>query len=124
MPKQEDHRLESAMGRMLQIGVTAAAFIVLAGGGIYLRSFTGTIPDYERFHGAPSAYESIPGILIGASRLDGQSLIQFGILLLIATPICRVIFGVVGFSMLRDRFYAATSMVVLVILLLSFLTRR
>jgi uncharacterized membrane protein len=109
---------------MLQIGVTAAALIVLIGGGIYLRHFTGPMPDYQRFHGAPSSYESVPGILMGASRFDSQSLIQFGILLLIATPICRVIFGVVGFSLMKDRFYAATSTIVLVILLLSFLTRR
>jgi uncharacterized membrane protein len=50
--------------------------------------------------------------------------IAFGILLLIATPGCRVLFGVVGFSILRDRFYAAVSVIVLVILVLSFGTRR
>jgi uncharacterized membrane protein len=41
--------------------------------------------------------------LAGVSSFDSQSLIELGILLLIATPVCRVIFGVVGFSLLRDR---------------------
>lgn len=112
------------MGRMLQIGVTVAAIVVLVGGVLYLKQFTGPMPDYQRFHGAPTAYESVRGILDGLGSLDSQSLIAFGILLLIATPICRVIFGVVGFSLLRDRFYAAVSVTVLIILMLSLFSRR
>lgn len=112
------------MGRMLQIGVTVAAIVVLVGGVLYLKQFTGPMPDYQRFHGAPTAYESVHGILDGLGSLDSQSLIAFGILLLIATPICRVISGVVGFSLLRDRFYAAVSVTVLIILMLSLFSRR
>lgn len=121
---REDQRPEIAMGRMLQIGVTLAALVVLAGGVLYLRQSTGPIPDYARFHGAPVAYESVRGILRGVCHFDSGSVIAFGILLLIATPGCRVLFGVVGFSILRDRFYAAVSVIVLVILVLSFGTRR
>jgi uncharacterized membrane protein len=124
VPYREDQRLEAAMGRMLQIGVTAAALVVLVGGALYLRQFTGRIPDYKQFHGAPAAYESVHGILLGACHFDSGSVIALGILLLIATPACRVIFGVVGFSILRDRFYVAVSVIVLVILVLSFCTRR
>ena len=124
MSVREDRRLEIAMGRMLQVGVTIAAFVVLVGGVLYLKQFTGPMPDYQRFRGAPAAYESIRGILRDIGSLRSQSLIAFGILLLIATPILRVIFGVVGFSFLRDRFYAAVSVVVLIILILSFVSRR
>ncbi len=112
------------MGRMLQIGVTVAAMVVLVGSVLYLKHSTGPMPDYQRFHGAPIAYESVRGILIGLGSFDSQSLIAFGILLLIATPICRVIFGVVGFTLLRDRFYAAVSVTVLIILMLSLFSRR
>jgi len=112
------------MGRMLQFGVTVAALVVLVGGGLYLRQFTGHIPDYRRFQGAPAAYESVHGILGGVRHCDSGSVIALGILLLIATPACRVLFGVVGFSILRDRFYTAVSVIVLVILALSFCTRR
>ena len=121
---REDQRLDIAMGRMLQIGVTVAALVVLIGGALYLRQFTGPIPDYERFHGAPAAYESIRGVLLGVCHFDSGSVIALGILLLIATPISRVLFGLIGFSLLRDRFYAAVSAVVLIILTLSFCTRR
>ena len=47
-----------------------------------------------------------------------------GILLLIATPVCRVIFGVVGFALLRDKLYTAVSLIVLAVLVFSFVTGR
>ena len=119
-----EHGLEQAMGRMLQIGVTVAALVVLAGGIVYLLQFGGARPDYQHFLGAPAALETVSGIVAGAMRFDAQSVIGFGILLLIATPICRVIFGVVGFAMLRDRVYTVVSAVVLVILLYSFVAKR
>jgi uncharacterized membrane protein len=119
-----DQGLEMAMGRMLQIGVTVAALVVLVGGILYLKQFGGERPDYQHFHGAPAGLVSVHGILSGLMHFDTRSVIAFGILLLIATPICRVIFGVVGFALLKDRFYARVSMVVLAILLVSFFLRR
>lgn len=124
MSSQQNQRLEIAMGRMLQIGVTVAALVVLLGGVLYLKQFSGPIPDYRQFHAAPGGYETVHGILAGVSSFDSQSLIELGILLPIATPVCRVIFGVVGFSLLRDRLYATVSVIVLIILILSFVTRR
>ena len=119
-----DQRLEIAMGNMLRIGVTVAALVVLAGGILYLAQSGGPPPDYTHFHGAPAGSEHISGILAGVLKLDSKSLIESGILLLIATPIGRVLMGVVGFSLMKDRFYAAISAVVLAILLLSFVTKR
>lgn len=123
MPKT-DHRLEIAMGHMLRVGVTVAAFVVLAGGVLYLFQAQGTPPDYQHFHGAPATYEHIASIVSGALHFDSRSLIEFGILLLIATPIGRVIFGVVGFALLKDRLYAVISLIVLIVLLGSFFTKR
>ena len=94
MQAEKDHGLEMAMGRMLQIGVTVAALVVLAGGILYLVQSGGTRADYQHFQGAPAALETVSGIVSGAVRMDPQSLIGLGILLLIATPICRVVFGV------------------------------
>jgi uncharacterized membrane protein len=121
---RKDQRLEIAMGYMLRMGVTVAALVVLAGGILYLKQFHGLIPDYRHFHSAPAAYESVGSIFAGVRRLNSRSWIAFGILLLIATPICRVIFGVVGFSLERDYIYAAVSTIVLAILLTSLCARR
>jgi uncharacterized membrane protein len=124
MAADSDQRLEVAMGRMLQIGVTVAALVVAAGGILYLIQQGGARPEYSHFHGVPEGLNSVGGILSGLGHMNAQTLIAFGILLLIATPICRVILGVVGFAVLRDRFYAAVSTVVLAILLCSFLFSR
>ena len=124
MAANGDQRLEAAMGRMLQIGVTVAALVVAAGGVLYLIQQGGARPDYAHFHGVPEGLNSVGGILGGLGHMNAATLIAFGILLLIATPICRVILGVVGFALLRDRFYAGVSTVVLAILLCSFLFSR
>ncbi len=124
MQAEDDHGLEIAMGRMLQIGVTVAALVVLVGGILYLAQFGGSRPDYGHFRGAPTAVETIHGIVADARSMDARGIIALGMLLLLATPVCRVIFGVVGFAMLRDRFYTAVSAVVLAILLFSFFSKR
>lgn len=119
-----DQRLEIAMGQMLRIGVTVAALVVLTGGILYLLQASGPLPDYSHFHRAAAVGEHFGSIFSGALHFESKSLIEFGILLLIATPICRVVFGVVGFSLLKDWLYAGVSTIVLTILLLSFFTRR
>ncbi len=112
------------MGRMLQIGVTVAALVVLIGGVLYLAQNGGSLRDYEHFHAATPATTTIRGIVASAAHLDPRGIMGFGILLLIATPVCRVIFGVVGFAVLRDRLYTVVSLIVLGVLLFSFLAKR
>jgi len=124
MQADDGRGLEIAMGRMLQIGVTVAALVVLVGGILYLAQAGGSRPDYRHFHGAPAAAETIHGIVADAEHMDARGIIELGLLLLLATPVCRVIFGVVGFAMLRDRFYTAVSALVLAILLFSYFSKR
>jgi uncharacterized membrane protein len=52
---------------------------------------------------------------------DTTSIIQLGLLLLIATPIARVILAAVGFLFERDRLYFCISLIVLAVLLYSLL---
>jgi uncharacterized membrane protein len=47
--------------------------------------------------------------------------IQFGLVLLIATPVARVAFSVVAFFLQRDRAYVAITSIVLAVLLFSLL---
>ncbi len=121
---ETDQLLEVAMGRMLRIGVTVAAAIVLIGGVLYLSQAGIAMPEYQHYHFVSTPYEHISTILAGVLRLDSKSIIQFGILLLIATPMCRVLLGLVGFSIMKDRLFAAVSAVVLIVLLLSSFARR
>lgn len=124
VPVDADHGLEQAMGRMLQVGVTVAALVVFVGGVLYLAQPEGARPDYTHFHPEPAGFHSISGIWRDALHLDPRGIIELGMLLLIATPIGRVVFGVVGFARLRDRLYTAVSALVLAILLFSFFTQH
>lgn len=124
MTSRQDLQLEAVMGRMLRVGVTAAAVVVLAGGVLYFWQFRDSVSNYRHFDGALQAPLSVASILFGIRHLDSRSVISAGLLLLIATPVCRVISGVVGFALQRDRIYTIVSAIVLIVLLMSFFVRR
>ena len=118
-----DRRIEVILGNLLRTGVLISAAVVLLGASIYLSRHAHDPADYRVFRGEPSEYRTIRGVIqsviVGQGR--GQGLIQLGLLLLIATPIARVAFSVVGFAIERDRLYVACTLIVLAVLLYSFL---
>lgn len=116
-----DQKLEVAIGRMLQIGVMLAAAVVLLGGILYLRQETGPRPDYSHFHGESAALMSPASVITNAFHGDPQSIIQLGLLLLIATPVARVVLAAAGFLLERDLLYFGVSLIVLAVLLYSLL---
>jgi uncharacterized membrane protein len=114
-----DENLELAIGRMLQTGVLLAAAVVLVGGILYLLHASGPRPDYSHFHGVAPELRTPFGIWRGILHGDPESTIQFGLLLLIATPVMRVILAAIGFLMERDWLYFWVSATVLAVLLYS-----
>lgn len=114
-----DQKLEVAIGRMLQVGVMLAAAVVLLGGILYLRQETGPRPDYSHFTGVAERFRSPAEIVPNALHGRARSIIQLGLLLLIATPIARVIFAAVGFLVEHDHLYFWISLVVFAVLLYS-----
>jgi uncharacterized membrane protein len=117
-----DKELEATVARMLQVGVSLSALLVFAGGALLLRHPGAPIQDYHQFHAVDEQLRSIEGITTQALHLRAHALIQFGLLLLIATPIARVAFCFVGFARQRDRLYMLISAIVLAVLIYS-LTR-
>jgi uncharacterized membrane protein len=119
--KRQEHAVELALATLLRVGVLLAAAFVLAGGVAYLFTHGGERPDYTHFDSETADLRSITGVANAAAHLQPRGLIQFGLLLLIATPIIRVAFSLLAFVRERDRIYVAITSVVLVILLLSLL---
>lgn len=97
MAQLTDRALESSIARMLACGVILSSVAVLTGGALYLRNAKAQIADYAHFHAAAPSLRTVNGVLQGVSHLDAESIIQLGLLLLIATPVVRVIFCLVGF---------------------------
>ena len=117
--RMDDRRLETIIGRLLQIGVLASAATVLAGGALYLvQSHSGRV-DYRSFTPGGPDLLTLSGIVRSAIHFESLGLIQFGLLLLIATPVARVALAVVGFALERDRLYTVVSLIVLLILAFS-----
>lgn len=88
---------------------------------MYLSRHAHEPADYRIFRGEPTEFRTIPGIIQSVRNGRGRGLIQLGLLLLIATPITRVAFSIVGFSVERDWLYVSFTVIVLAILLYSFL---
>jgi uncharacterized membrane protein len=116
-----DARMEAIMGRLLQVGVLLSATVVLAGGVMYLFAQRGSRADYRVFTAMPIQLRHPMALLRGLAHGDASAIVEVGILLLVATPICRVIFAVIAFAIERDRLYVAISLTVLAVLLLGML---
>ena len=113
--------MEVVLGNLLRTGVMLSAVVVLWGACIYLYRHWHEKADYKIFRGEPSDYRTIPGVIQSVLGGHGRGWIQLGLLLLIATPIVRVAFSIVGFSIERDRLYVGFTCIVLAILLYSLL---
>ena len=116
---QPQHRLEVFVGNLLRVGVLTAAAVVLLGGTIHLWRHSLAPPQYTSFHGERADLCSVTGILGNVFLGSGRGVIQLGVLLLIATPVMRVVLLLIGFAWQRDRLYAAVSFAVLMLLLYS-----
>ena len=114
----QDTQVEVAIGMLLRVGVMLAAAVVLFGAVLYLaRNGGAPVPDYKTFHGVSPELSSIGSIVSGALALQDTAIIQLGLLLLIATPVARVIFAAVAFGLERDKLYVGFTLLVLAVLL-------
>ena len=119
-----DTEVEQRMGRVLQTGVAIAALVVLAGGVLHLVHEGKTAPDYKNFHDVVPWLKSASGIVGAVIDGRGRALIQLGILLMIATPVMRVVFAVYAFARQKDWLYTGVSCFVLALLAYSLFLAR
>ncbi len=117
----DDRRLETTMGNLLRIGVLLAAGLVTIGALAYLAHHYADHVAFHTFTVEQSPLRTVPGIVRLSTQLNSLGLIQLGLLLLIATPVARVVFAVIGFALEHDRLYVVVSTIVLVVLIISLL---
>jgi len=108
-----DQRLDIIIGNLLRIGVTIAALVVLAGGIWYLAS--PTLPPSHYMHFAPT----VRGVRSISALSPPRAVILAGLLILIATPVARVLFSLIAFALEGDRLYVVATLIVLLVLLYS-----
>ena len=114
-----DEQMDRIISIFLRTGVLVSALVVLVGGILYLIRYGALLPQYGVFRGEPADLRSVPGILKDVLALECKGIIQFGLLLLVATPVARVAFSVFAFALQRDRSYVIITLIVLGVLLYS-----
>jgi uncharacterized membrane protein len=111
---------ELVISYVLRGGVLLAAAIIALGVVLF----------YARYLAAggkpgPMSYpHTVAGAIAGLAHGDPLAVIAFGLLVLLLTPVLRVLVSVVSFALEHDWLYTGITLVVLVILLVSFLLGR
>jgi uncharacterized membrane protein len=119
-----DEEFDLVLARVLRGGVLLSAAVVAVGGVIFLARHGLEPATYHVFEGEPQPFRSVSGIVAGARDFSGRGLVQLGLLFLVATPIARVVFSIVGFVRQRDWLYAGVTAIVLALLAYSLLASR
>ncbi|HZP32298.1 MAG TPA: DUF1634 domain-containing protein [Candidatus Acidoferrales bacterium] len=117
--KWTDERVEAVLGTLLQSGVIISGLVVLAGGILYLLRYAHLALQYENFSAEREAFRGFGVVGRGALHGDGRAIIELGLLLLIATPVARVVFSIIGFALERDRLYIVITVIVFLVLMYS-----
>jgi uncharacterized membrane protein len=98
--------MDETIAGILRLGVSAAAILAIIGLAIYLKNFGGGTPQYRTFQAAKFPKGWLPA----------------AILMLIMTPIARVIFSVIAFAREKDTTYVVITLIVLALLAFGWFT--
>ena len=114
-----DKDVQVILRTLLRVGVISSMTVVFIGGIVYLLSNHSNLVNYREFDAGKSGMSSIISVYRGVLAGEGMAIIQFGTLLLIFTPVARVVFSVFSFLIERDYLYVAIGLLVLVVILIS-----
>ncbi len=107
--------MERALSRLLTIGTTASAIVLLAGLALHLAApREGAPTSYATF--APTDLRSLTTLWPRLMDGDALAIMQAGVILLVLTPVARVAATLATFASRRDWLYVAISAIVLGIL--------
>jgi uncharacterized membrane protein len=115
-------RFRTLVSGVLIVGVIASAALITVG---FVTSFvvgwSGSLRGLALSTAQASDFSDVASSL---AELRPVAFAQAGLLVLVATPVARVLASVIGFALEGDRLYAAITFAVLAILLLSLVGLR
>jgi len=115
-----DRDIELLVGRLLRTGVITASCIVLIGGILFLiQHGSSPMPSYHHFNGEDSSFTTFGGIISSTLQFDAKGIVQFGVMVLIATPVLRIALSLLGFALEKDKLYVIITTIVLCVMLFS-----
>ncbi|MGH2458996.1 MAG: DUF1634 domain-containing protein [Chloroflexota bacterium] len=116
-PPSKSAHIEFIVSNVLRYGVLLSFVIILIGSVMLF--IQGGQAATVRLVGAPNPHS--PGQVISdLLQLQPKAVIDFGLMLLIATPVMRVAVSVIAFLVEEDVIYTLVTLFVLAVLLVSF----
>ena len=112
-----DKDLQLLLGTLLRVGVLISSAVILLGGIIFLSTQSNAVVSFSEIKPEQVKIFSIANIFEGLKTFDGLAIIQFGVLLLIFTPIARVVFSIFSFLIEKDYLYVVIGTIVLLSLI-------
>jgi uncharacterized membrane protein len=117
-----DVDLNRSVGNLLRLGVILSVITSLIG---FVKLFTEgfKMPRKYKLLDMGTSSEKVWGHFWETlCKGEGMAIIQLGILMLIFTPLMRIIFALIGYLKEKDYLYVAISSIVLIIMVISFVT--
>ncbi len=119
-PPPAPRRLENALSRMLILGIGFSASVIGVGViGVLAASSGDRRVDYSRFVPPDGSNNALRGVVEGVTHANFTAILMLGVLLVIATPVARVVLSLAAFAMEKDRLYVLITGIVLAILCYS-----
>jgi uncharacterized membrane protein len=122
LPKKNyfvDKDVQLLLGTLLRVGVLISSGVILLGGIIFFTTQANEAVSFATFNPERAKFSSISAIFAGVKTFDGLAIVQFGVLLLIFTPIARVVFSIFSFLIEKDYMYVAIGIIVLCVIITS-----
>lgn len=114
MDKQIERQI--ILGKILRYGVWSAMFIVGFGAVLYLIQHGTDSINYSSFQPDLVQMESLTNMISGILSAQGKSIIQFGLIVLIFTPISRLLLAVYSFLLEGDYLYVVIGLIIMFII--------
>lgn len=117
-----DVDLNRSVGNLLRLGVILSVATSLIGFvKLFMEGFE--MPKKYRLLDMGTSSEKVWGHFWETlCKVEGMAIIQLGILMLILTPLMRIIFALIGYLKEKDYVYVVISSIVLAIMAVSFFT--
>jgi len=117
---QRDYQMDRIISVVLRGGVLLSGGLLILGALLYfVRVLWGGAPAN------PLSYPHTLGdVFHGLVQGDPLAILALGLLVLLLTPVARVLISIFAFARERDRLYVGITTLVLLILLVSFLLGR
>jgi uncharacterized membrane protein len=108
--------IHQGMTLLLRLLTMVAGMVILLGGILLLVRRGYAVTRFHTFAGEPASLRFVSQIAAGAFHRDSLATVQFGILLLIATPVIRIAFIGIEYVAERDWLYLVVAIIVLAVL--------